>query len=377
MNHENLPPQESKFNFLSPEEMKELIKEYYEDRVPLNALKIKYKLTQNSNFEYQFPWIETDEICALCSNPMVIVPHHRNLKPNKPICTNCRHKNVDYCPCRSCQQVIRDAFLEEIREREEIILNQLQLEDSKKIPFDKLTAEEKISLGILVRNMSSDDLSYIVPFQTAENWKNNKDFVLPLYKAKIITIHPESDYSYITVKENKFKETILSVELHKMKWNINVSKEELSNYELYNYLAKAKDKLKLTTDEIFLYWKKIAKHEAQKYLVYNFEQVLKIELENDYAIDNLLDYLTNYFSIGQIYNLIWKYTNNTLRFKTERHVKSTHVHNYLLKCIRSEAEKIIEYNYDLAHFGKPKYIQDSSFSDFFFRLYFKGKRSGI
>ena len=94
-------------------------------------------------------------------------------------------------------------------------------------------------------------------------------------------------------------------------------------------MARAEDQLKLTNEELFLYWKKIAKHEAQKYLTYNFNQVLKIEFENDFSIDNLLEYLTNHFSIGQIYNLIWKYTNNTLRFVQERrYVSDDHAYNY-------------------------------------------------
>ncbi|MDI6034784.1 hypothetical protein QLS91_17035 [Flavobacterium sp. LB2P84] len=376
MNHYQLKRQGNKFDFLSQDEMTALMKEYYEDRISMTSLKVKYKLPQNNNFELQFPWTQTAETCSLCNCQMVVVPHHRDCNLNKPVCSDCGHINDGYCACSTCREIEYQSYLQEKKEREERISNQLQLEESVKIPFDKLTAEEKISLGMVVRNMSSEDLTYIVPFSSKENWKNNKDFVLPLYKSKILTVHPESDYNSIEVKENKFKETILTFELHKMKWNINVLKEDLSNYELYNYLARAEDQLKLTNEELFLYWKKIAKHEAQLYLAYNFSQVLKIEFENDFAIDNLLEYLTNHFSIGQIYNLIWKYTNNTLRFKEERQVTINHIYNYLLKCIRNEAEKIIENKYNLAHFEKPKYIQQSSFSDFFFSYILKTNGQG-
>lgn len=376
MYHYQLKKQGNKFDFLSQDEMTALMKEYYEDRVSMTALKAKYKLPIINYFEEQFPWEKTEETCTLCNCQVVVFPHHRNLYPNKPVCSNCGHINEGHCTCNSCLDMKHQVYLQKEKEREERISNQLNLQESLKIPFNKLTAEEKISLGMLVRNMSSEDLTYIVPFSSKESWKNNKDFVLPLYKSKILAVHPDSDYSFIGIKENKFKETILTFELHKMKWNINVFKEDLSNYELYNYLARAEDQLKLTNEELFLYWKKIAKHEAQLYLAYNFEQILKIEFENDFAIDNLLEYLTNHFSIGQIYNLIWKYTNNTLRFKEERKTTTNHIYNYLLKCIRNEAEKVIINNYNLGHFDKPKYLQESSFSDFFFSYILKANEQG-
>ncbi|TDE46873.1 hypothetical protein E0I26_01950 [Flavobacterium rhamnosiphilum] len=376
MNFSCLHQQNTKFNFLSQDEMNSLIKEYYEGRVAMTVLKAKYNLPINSHFESNFPWKKSEVVCDLCSTQMIVVPHHRDRNPNDPQCPNCSHINKENCRCKTCCEVEYQAYLEDRKKRDELILNQLILEESQKIDFNKLTSEEKISLGILVRDMSSDYLTHIVPFRTKENWKYNKSFVLPLVKAKILTVHPESDYDHISVKKNKFKETILTVEFHKMKWNINVYKDNLSNLELYNYLANTDDELKLTRDEIFLYWKKIAKDEALKYFAYNFNTVLNIEFERDFAIENLLEYLTNHFSIGQIYNLIWKYTNNTLRFKTEQRVTKDHVSNYLLKCIKNEAEKIIQNHYKLEHFGKPKYIQDSSFSDFFFDYILRANEQG-
>jgi hypothetical protein len=137
--------------------------------------------------------------------------------------------------------------------KKDLISNQLHSEGALKIPFEKLSVEEKITLGMLVRNKSSEDLTHIMPFSSKENWKNDKDFILPLYKSRVLTLYPESDYNSIEVKENKFKKTILSFELHKMKWSINVLKENLSNEELYKYLARAEDQLKLTNEELFLY----------------------------------------------------------------------------------------------------------------------------
>lgn len=207
MNHYQFKRQGNKFDFLSEDEMTALMKEYHEDRIAMTSLKVKYKLSQNNNFEEQFPWKKTEENCTLCNHQMVVKRHHRDRIPNKPVCSNCGHINDGYCACGTCRDIERQAYLEEKKVREERISNQLQLEESAKIHFDKLTAEEKISLGMLVRNMSSEDLTYIAPFSSKENWKNSKDFVLPLYKSKILTVHTESDYSFITIKENKFKET--------------------------------------------------------------------------------------------------------------------------------------------------------------------------
>ena len=105
---------------------------------------------------------------------MIVVPHHRDRNPNKPVCSNCGHINEGNCTCSTSRETESQVDLQEKKEREERILNQLQLDESLKITFDKLTAEEKVSLGILVGNMSSEDLTNIVTFSIKENWKITK-----------------------------------------------------------------------------------------------------------------------------------------------------------------------------------------------------------
>jgi hypothetical protein len=187
------------------------------------------------------------------------------------------------------------------------------------------------------------------------NWQNNKYFIQPLINSKILTISLKSDFGFIEIQENKFKEIELKFDVYKMKWDINVDKDGMIPYELFQYLAKPDDFYKLTGEQIFRYWQKTAKDEVQKYLEYNLDKILGIKYEHNLLFQNLLESLTCHFSIGQIYNLIWKYTNNTLRFvKERRYVSDDHAYNYLIKCIKIESEKVIKMSYTLEHFNKTK-----------------------
>jgi hypothetical protein len=51
MNHYPFKEQGNKFDFLSQEEITNLIKEYYEGRIAMTVFKTKYKLPQNNKVE--------------------------------------------------------------------------------------------------------------------------------------------------------------------------------------------------------------------------------------------------------------------------------------------------------------------------------------
>ena len=181
-------------------------------------------------------------------------------------------------------------------------------------------------------------MTHINPFGTAVNWQNNKYFIQPLINSKILIISLKSDFGFIEIQENKFKETELKFDVYNIKWDINVDKDGMITYELFQYLAKPDDFYKWTGEQIFRYWQKTAKDEVQKYFKYNLDIILGVECECNLHFQKLLESLTYHFSIGQIYNLIWKYANNTLRFVQERrYVSDDHACNYLLKCIKTES----------------------------------------
>ena len=372
MNSHQLPPRNPKFDFLTDVEMEELTDAYYNKNETVKSLIERFKLPVTTKLELYFPYVFSDDLCSMCSGKMYIVPHHRSRYPNSPKCLECEHSNISNCYCDTCVAIRNAAYHRKAEIRTNKIKEHINEDTKTKIDFAKLTAEEKISLGILVRYLSSDDLTHLNPLITKGNWQNNKYFIQPLINSKILTVSLESNFAYIEVEENKFKETVLKFDDYKMKWDINVDKDGMSPYDLFQYLAKPDDFYKLTGEQIFRYWQNMAKDEAQKYLEYNLDKILGIEYEYGFHYQKLLESLTCHFSIGQIYNLIWKYTNNTLRFVQERrYVSDDHTFNYLLKCIKTASEKIIKNDYTLEHFNKPSYLGNSIFTDFFFKYVLK------
>lgn len=372
MNSHQLPLRNPKFDFLTVVEMEELVDAYYDKNETVKSLIERFKLPVITKLELYFPYFTSDEICLLCSGKMYREPHHRNRRPNTPKCIQCKHSNVSYCNCVTCVVTRNEAYQREAELRTNKIKEHINQGAKTKIDFAKLTAEEKISLGIIVRYLSSEDLTHLNPVGTKVNWQNNKYFIQPLINSKILTISLKSDFGFIEIQENKFKEIELKFDVYKMKWDINVDKDGMIPYELFQYLAKPDDFYKLTGEQIFRYWQKTAKDEVQKYLEYNLDIILGIKYDHNFHFQKLLESLTCHFSIGQIYNLIWKYTNNTLRFIQERrYVSDDHAYNYLIKCIKTESEKVIKMSYTLEHFNKPSYLGNSVFNDFFFRYVLK------
>lgn len=372
MNSHQLPPRNPKFDFLTDVEMEELVDAYYNTDEYVKSLVERFKLPVTTKLELYFPYFTTDEICFLCNGKMYCRPHHRDHRPNNPKCIHCKHINESNCTCDTCVAQRNEAYHRKAELTTIKIKEHINQEAKAKIDFVKLTTEEKISLGILVRYCSSDDLTYLNPFGAEVYWQNNKYFIQPLINSKILTISLKTDFGFIEIQENKFNEIELKFDVYKVKWDINVDKEGMIPYELFQYLAKPDDFYKLTGEQIFRYWQKTAKDEVQKYLEYNLDKILGIKYEHNLLFQKLLESLTCHFSIGQIYNLIWKYTNNTLRFVQElRYVSDDHAYNYLIKCIKTESEKVIKMSYTLEHFNKPSHLGNSVFTDFFFRYVLK------
>ncbi|WP_432221779.1 hypothetical protein ACRASX_14760 [Flavobacterium sp. TMP13] len=150
----------------------------------------------------------------------------------------------------------------------------------------------------------------------------------------------------------------------------------MNNKELYCYFANANDNLELSDMDMLIYWKKVAVEEALKYLKYSFENILDTSFENNASVLKLLDYLTDHFSIAQITNIIWRHTNNTLRFIKERRITTDHLYNYFLKSMRTTGENAVKNNIPIHPFDIPKYISSSSFSEFFFNSILKVGKQG-
>jgi hypothetical protein len=68
------------------------------------------------------------------------------------------------CRCHDCLRIAREAFLAQVRLKKELIHKTLLEAEKVKVPFEKLTSEERISLAILIGDRSSNDLSHIIPF---------------------------------------------------------------------------------------------------------------------------------------------------------------------------------------------------------------------
>jgi hypothetical protein len=110
MNSPQLPPRNSKFDFLTDVEMEELVDAYYVKIENVKSLIERFKLPVKNNLNLYFPYFPSDEVCSLCNRKLYTEPHNRNLSPNRLQCLDCKHSNLSYCYCETCVLNREEAF---------------------------------------------------------------------------------------------------------------------------------------------------------------------------------------------------------------------------------------------------------------------------
>ena len=143
--------------------MEELVDAYYNKNKTVKSLIERFKLPVTTKLELYFPFFPSDDVCSLCNGKMYIKPHNRSNRPNSPKCLVCDHSYLSNCFCDTCVAIRNEVYQRKAELRTNKIKEHIDQDAKTKIDFAKLTAEEKISLGILVRYLSSDDLTHLNP----------------------------------------------------------------------------------------------------------------------------------------------------------------------------------------------------------------------
>jgi len=76
--------------------------------------------------------------------------------------------------------------------------------------------------------------------------------------------------------------------------------------------------------------------------------------------------LINNYSVSQIYTIIYRSTNNALRFQVERGVSKKHASNTIVGNVQSFAERAIIKQWDVQRYNRLKECPESALSKFFF-----------
>ncbi len=358
---------------LNSKQIDELIHRYYSGDAVSELIR-DYKVPVSpSNLYRLFPPLELEEICPYCDEFMVAPYPPKSTFDgtlNQGKCPKCSHTNADGCPCSNCREIEDQNRRIALQQKKNELMQLLSLNQYEPAALGKLSFEHGVYLGALVRDGISEALDCIQPivqFQPkfAPTLSLASEIVHALSREEaIIVIHPRSNPNSITdieFERNSFRYYPLRVS-----WYPNVFDDARSSTELLNQLMNPPAMDHADRETAWKLWKKIALHECLEYYLYTIEQVFDVCPNiGEKTLLTFTDLLEN-FSVSQIYGIIYKSTNNALRFQAEKNVGRKYAINTIIGGCRSFAERALTNGWDLAHYNRIKELPQSTISRFLY-----------
>lgn len=366
----------SNLNHLTEAEINELIKRYY-GHERIKDLLEEYNLSVSPGQLLQlFPPKETQFVCPYCEINML--QHfesrgHSTYDDGKIVCPVCNHdKDRFHCRCKNCQNAAIEKERKEYEEKYEAIKNILDKTRQTAIAPEELTFVDKVYLGSLLRIGLSEDFSVINPLDSfhiplAPTPNYSSEIIDRLIDKKIIGVSPESNLKFFS--DINIEEGSMSFCTDKIMWDLLVKIDDKDYAQYINSLINPEfDKL---PEEAFDLWQKIALNECLEYFYYNLSWVLGVNYNAGNKTISILSELLKTYSVSQIFGLIYRATNNALRFRAERGVNRKHAANAVIGNAQNFAERAVINNWNITKYNRPRECPQSELSKFLYNRVLK------
>lgn len=364
---------------LSNEQIVEVIEKYYRNEKIQDILD-EYKIsTTPSTLIKTFPTKFVDEKCEKCGCQLVVKFKSKSsmYEKEKVNCLQCGHdKNKRFCNCRLCKAEHKVMFLKKeeqlkkaLQEKIEKVQNALESNEVLKILEDNLTLEDRLYMSALLRCSLSEDMSIINPLGKidrilAPTEKFVQEIIKTLVARKIIKVSRESSLDAFDIRVDETGAEGVTYRIYDAKYEINVISEDGDYGALIKRLMYPNPEI---FDEEFCYemWKKVALKESEEYLLYEMRKVGYnfTPGEKTYRVlENLLDQ----FSIGQIYNIIYRAVANSTRRYQAKEITKIHAQNSVIASCELQGERAVAENWTLKAYSRRIDVPQSIISEVLF-----------
>lgn len=238
-----------------------------------------------------------------------------------------------------------------------------------KILEDNLTLEDRLYMSALLRCSLSEDMSIINPLGKidrilAPTEKFVQEIIKTLVARKIIKVSRESSLDAFDIRVDETGAEGVTYRIYDAKYEINVISEDGDYGALIKRLMYPNPEI---FDEEFCYemWKKVALKESEEYLLYEMRKVGYnfTPGEKTYRVlENLLDQ----FSIGQIYNIIYRAVANSTRRYQAKEITKIHAQNSVIASCELQGERAVAENWTLKAYSRRIDVPQSIISEVLF-----------
>ncbi|MHA6250750.1 hypothetical protein [Oceanobacillus sp. CAU 1775] len=345
---------DNRIDHLDKERIAELIQEYYNGS-NISELKKEYDIkVANSQLVKIFPKRRTEQDCRYCNVELIIDWQSRSAAlSNESYCPNCNHTGIGSCYCKNCINM-RNALIEQENElKKQRIAETYDLSSLKKVDEKNLTLEDKLYLSVLIRSCMDENLNYILPVkQASEKLTPTSEFTTELIKTltgrDLIAPHPDSSLRAFPDDED----FPFGYYIYEVIYTLNIEPHDGSYFNMVQRLLyPSQEEFEEDKEFCFQMWKKIAVNESLEYLSYSMEKVGFNEKKGAKTI-KVLERLLEYFSVAQIYSIIYKSIANSTKLYQEGKLYKNHASNTVITSCESFGERAIAEGWNLTKYRR-------------------------
>lgn len=342
---------------LSNEKLKEIIEEYYENKLTVKSLLEKHKVKYVSNF-IQSVTLYTDENCEICGSKLKYQLKSRtycsSINSLKKVCSACDHNGSENCYCNTCLEERRAEQERKLEEKRRVVR---QAFSTKPINLNKISIKELLFIGLLKERGVVYNIGVLAEkdyFKNTHSFiEDSKQFLKDMLNNGVIKVNfDESDLKHFIIEDNKS----ISYYPYLLSYCLNLD-SDINNIDVKKELIE-----RFKYEDIKECWLKICLDECMKYLDIRTEAmdlgIIGEAIKKD--IYSFLEDILMEYSLGIVINIIYKSVNYASNFKVEYDVELEKVH----KAIYTNMKNNILKQYSKVPFDRPYELVQTSLSQY-------------
>ncbi|WP_163122783.1 hypothetical protein [Acinetobacter portensis] len=379
----------NELSHLSEMELLSLISDYKSDKTVKEILQLYSINTIPSKFKKLLPLIYAD-FCSHCGGKVVFELQSKTysyglLEEQTAQCVQCSHKPNGYsCQCDACvrteneKRILAEAQKKRVLlSKREAITKEYNPDGYEKIEESELGTTEKIFLSVIVRNCLSEDGKYITPIKnsllplTPDNELTTK-LIRYLTSRSILIPSIDSEVDAFVFDEDQIPSSYYTYEV---KYRLNIEYEDKYSF-LIERLLHPEIEVCESIEELLKIWQDLALYEVLSYFAHQMNDVGYSPVIGEITTATF-NKLLEVFSVGQIYNIIFRAVANSTRAYQSGDYTKKHAMNMVVASCRNQGEKAVAEEWDLKPYNRIKQLPESELSRLLFTTIFKKPNQGF
>ena len=358
------------FSHLTPTQLIELRDRYYAGEV-VKELEKEYDLSfsLSSRISRLPPLQYFDRPCPYCAVPMVSTclsrsKRHLDWMAHSIHCPSCGHTPDRYsgCNCNNCQKAKLEKYIEQQEQ-----IKQYYSTHPEPVDFSTLSLKNKIYLGALCRELLSEDLSRILPLRgsnkhLAPTTKLTDQIYTSLLESGAIIVSPDSA---LTAFDLEYVDFPTAFQKDAVEYRLNLAFPEKPSELITSILSPTYYSSIDQSEEILDIHTQIAISECVEYLLLQMNNV-RFSFSPGEKTYKTFEIILQDFSVSQTYGIIWKAVADASKQYLERKYTKQHAANIVIGSCERYAARAKLNNWQLSQYRRPREIQQSSLSYFFY-----------